>query len=198
MKAILMPALLFIFTMSITPGPNNMVLTASGARFGYARTLPLLLGILAGMQSLLILSALGLGVLFEKFPLFHQGLKFAGTAYILYLAVKIAFFSHAPGEGEDVEKPLSLFQGVLLQYINPKAYIMAVTVVSVYPQKGDLYWPSLLLIALIFAVIPFFSISLWTGFGSLLSRWMSDKRTGKRMGYLLGGLTAASAVFIIL
>ena len=198
MKAILLPAILFIFTMSITPGPNNMVLTASGARFGYVRTLPLLMGILTGMQSLLFLSALGLGALFEEFPLFHRGLKFAGTAYILYLAAKIAFFSHGSGEEKEVDKPLSLLQGILLQYINPKAYIMAVTVVSVYPQKGDLYWPSLILIALIFTVIPFFSISLWTGFGSLLSRWMVNERTGKPVGYVLGGLTAASAVFIIL
>ncbi|MBN2627195.1 MAG: LysE family translocator [Spirochaetales bacterium] len=198
MKAILLPAILFIFTMSITPGPNNMVLTASGARFGYARTLPLLLGILAGMQSLLLLSALGLGVLFDEFPLFHDGLKFAGTAYILYLAARIAFFSHSSGEEKKVEKPLSLLQGILLQYINPKAYIMAVTVVSVYPRKGEMYRSSLFLIALAFAVIPFFSISLWTGFGSLLSRWMVNERTGKPVGYVLGGLTAASAVFIIL
>ncbi|MCK9171521.1 MAG: LysE family transporter [Treponema sp.] len=93
MKSVILPVILFVFIMAITPGPNNMLLTASGARFGYKRTLTLILGMILGMLSQLIVCAAGFVFLFEKFPRLHTVLKVIGTVYILYLAVRITFFS---------------------------------------------------------------------------------------------------------
>ena len=116
----ILPVILFVFIMAITPEPNNMLLTASGARFGYKRTLRLILGMILGMQSRLILCAVGLVFLFEKIPLLHTVLKIIGTVYILYLAVRITFSSLSKKEDSSSHKPLSLIHGIVLQYIIPR------------------------------------------------------------------------------
>jgi threonine/homoserine/homoserine lactone efflux protein len=197
MKSIILPVLLFVFTMAITPGPNNMLLTASGARFGYKRTLKLIIGMMLGMLSQLLLCAVGLVFLFEKFPFLHTVLKVIGTVYILYLAVSITFFSLEKKEDASADKPLSLIHGIVLQYINPKAYIMSVTTVSVYTLKGALYIPSVFVIAVIYIIVTFSCISLWACFGSFLNSWMKDGKKQRIVRYFLGALTAASVVFIL-
>ncbi len=197
MKSIVLPVILFVFTMAVTPGPNNMLLTASGARFGYKRTLILIVGMLLGMLSQLILCAVGLVFLFEEFPLLHTVLKIIGTMYIFYLAIRITFFSLSKKESSSSDKPLSLMQGMVLQYINPKAYIMAVTTISVYSLKGVLYIPSILVISAIYILVTFSSISLWACFGSFLNGWMKNEKKQRFVRYFLGGLTAVSVIFII-
>ena len=198
MKSIVIPVLLFVLTMTVTPGPNNMLLTASGARFGYRRTLPFIAGIVLGIISQLILSALGLGYLFQHYPLAQKVLKIAGSAYILYLAVKIALPSgKSKKKGENVEEPMHLIQGALFQYLNPKAYIMTITAMSVYPLQGDMYFRSSMFILLSFLLICPLSISLWAGFGSLLKKVMKEGRYAGRLNLFLGGITALSVVFIL-
>ncbi|MBF9019018.1 MULTISPECIES: LysE family translocator [unclassified Oceanispirochaeta] len=198
MKSIVIPVLLFVLTMTVTPGPNNMLLTASGARFGYRRTLPFIAGIVLGIISQLILSALGLGYLFQHYPLAQKVLKIAGSAYILYLAVKIAMPSgKSKKKGENVEEPMHFIQGALFQYLNPKAYIMTITAMSVYPLQGDMYFRSSLFILLSFLIICPLSISLWAGFGSLLKKVMKEGRYAGRLNLFLGGITALSVVFIL-
>ena len=198
MKSIVIPVLLFVLTMTVTPGPNNMLLTASGARFGYRRTLPFIAGIVLGIISQLILSALGLGYLFQHYPLAQKVLKIAGSAYILYLAVKIAMPSgKSKKKGENVEEPMHLIQGALFQYLNPKAYIMTITAMSVYPLQGAMYFRSSMFILLSFLIICPLSISLWAGFGSLLKKFMKEGRYAGRLNLFLGGITALSVVFIL-
>jgi threonine/homoserine/homoserine lactone efflux protein len=198
MKSIVIPVLLFVLTMTATPGPNNMLLTASGARFGFRRTLPLIAGIVLGIISQLILSALGMGYLFQLFPLAQKVLKITGSAYILYLAVKIGM---SPGKGnkddEKVEEPMHMLQGALFQYLNPKAYIMTITAMSVYPLQGDMYFKSSLFILLSFLIICPLSISIWAGFGSLLKKVMKEGRYAGKVNLFLGGITALSVVFIL-
>ncbi len=198
MKSIIFPVLLFVLTMAATPGPNNMLLTASGAKFGYKRTFLLLVGMVLGMLSQLLLCAAGLVFLFEKFPILHTVLKIVGTVYIFYLAIKITFFSSSQKEDFLADKPLSMVHGILLQYLNPKAYIMAVTTISVYSLKNSLYIPSVFFITVIYIIVTFSSISMWACFGSFLNKWMGNEKKHKTVTYFLGGLTAASVVFIII
>lgn len=198
MKSIMIPVVLFVITMTVTPGPNNMLLTASGARFGYRRTLPFIAGIVLGIISQLILSALGMGYLFQLFPIAQKILKIVGSAYILYLAVKIGM-SPVKGIKDDksVEEPMRMFQGALFQYLNPKAYIMTITAMSVYPLQGELYFKSSLFILLSFLIICPLSISIWAGFGSLLKKVMKEGRYAGKVNLFLGGITALSVVFIL-
>ncbi len=198
MKSILLPVILFVLSMTITPGPNNMLLTATGARFGYRKALPLVAGIVLGLLSLLILSALGLGILFQEYPVIKSILKVTGTLYILYLAFSIAFKRKGQSHKEESAKPLNILQGAAFQYLNPKAYIMCITAMSVFPLSGADYLPSALLIIACFLVITPFSVSVWAYFGSVLNRIFPPGRSRKRMDYFLGSLTAASAVFIVL
>ncbi len=198
MDSVLIPAVVFIITMTATPGPNNMLLTVSGAKFGYRRSLPFILGIVIGEVSQLILSALGLGVLFIHFPLAQLLLKMAGSLYLIYLAAKIAFGGKGGKDsGDDIEKPMTLIHGIFFQYLNPKAYVFALTVMSVYPLQGELYLRSALLIIISFVLICPMSVSLWAGFGTLLKKMMAG-RHARNLNFVLGAMTALSVVFILM
>lgn len=189
---------LFLFTliMTITPGPNNMLLTLSGSQFGYKKTLPFIGGIVLGILSQLFLSALGLGLIFERFPYFQKILKVVGTAYILYLAYKIAFTKKRKSTHKVAEKPLGYFQGAAFQYMNPKAYIMTVTAISVYSTPGEKYIYSVGVIIMTFTLVTPFSISLWAGFGSLLGR-VSGGDQSIKINLFLGLITAGSALLML-
>ncbi len=198
MYVIILPVFLFTLSMTITPGPNNMLLTASGARFGYRRTLPLIGGIVLGIISQLVLSALGLGVLFEEFPVLKSLLKVFGVLYLVYLAYRIAFPTIKEERENEAEQPLGLMAGAGFQYLNPKAYIMSITAMSVYPLQGELFLPSALLIIAFFLIITPLAISVWAVFGTLLGRLMSSDRSARGVRMLLGGMTVASVVFIVI
>ena len=120
---------LFAFTTSITPGPNNMMLFASGVNFGFFRTVPHMLGIGAGFLSLLIAVGLGLGALLHSVPLLYTVLKFAGGAYLVWIAWKIGT-SRSLSEGKGNAVPMTFLQAAAFQWINPKAWVMAVTAMA--------------------------------------------------------------------
>jgi len=197
MKEIIIPVLLFTLTMTITPGPNNMLLTASGALFGFKRTVPFIGGIVLGIMSQLLLSSLGLGVLFNHYPMIQKIMKIAGSLYIFYLAFKIAFSNTRASDKGVNEKPLSLMQGALFQYLNPKAYVMTITAMSVYPLSGELYRASTVFILCSFLVIMPVSISLWAGFGTLINQYVNQDKNRSVINIILGGVTAVSALFLL-
>jgi threonine/homoserine/homoserine lactone efflux protein len=164
---------LFAFATSITPGPNNTMLLASGVNFGFVRTIPHMLGIGAGFFSLLVGVGLGLGALITEFPVLHLALKVAGGAYLLWIAWKIGS-SRSLGEakGSDAQ-PMSFLQAAAFQWVNPKAWVMAITAMSAYSDPTRAY-QSVLLIGLVFAVVNVPCVSTWAGFGSVLRGWLSD------------------------
>ena len=163
---------LFAFTTSITPGPNNMMLFASGVNFGFTRTIPHMFGIGAGFLSLLIAVGLGLGALLHSVPLLYTALKFAGGAYLVWIAWKIGT-SRSLGEGTSGVKPMSFLGAAAFQWVNPKAWVMAVTAMATYTNP-ELYMISVLLVGLAFAAVNVPSVSTWAGFGSALREWLSD------------------------
>lgn len=163
---------LFAFTTSITPGPNNMMLFTSGVNFGFRRTIPHMLGIGAGFLSLLLAVGLGLGALLHTVPALYTALKFAGGAYLLWIAWKIGS-SRSLSEGKTSAAPMSFLSAAAFQWINPKAWVMAVTAMATYTNP-DLYVVSVLIVGLAFALVNVPSVSTWAGFGSALRDWLSD------------------------
>lgn len=165
---------LFAFTTSITPGPNNMMLFTSGVNFGFRRTIPHMLGIGAGFLSLLLGVGLGLGALLHTVPLLYTVLKFAGGAYLLWIAWKIGS-SRSLSEGKTSAAPMSFLSAAAFQWINPKAWVMAVTAMATYTDP-ELYFISVLIVGFAFALVNVPSVSTWAGFGSALRDWLSDPK----------------------
>ncbi len=170
---VFMALVVFAFVTSITPGPNNLMLLASGVNFGFRRTIPHMLGIGIGFLSLLIGVGYGLGAVLETAPALYVGLKFAGGAYMLYLAYKIATSTSVGRVDDESAQPMSFMQAWLFQWVNPKAWVMAVTAMASYTVH-DAYSLSVLLIGVVFAVINVPSVSSWAAFGSLLRQWLED------------------------
>ena len=182
---------LFAFVTSITPGPNNTMLLASGVNFGFTRTIPHMLGIGAGFFVLLVGVGLGLGALITNFPILHLALKVVGGAYLLYIAWKIGT-SRSLGETRDAGlKPMTFLQAAAFQWVNPKAWIMAITAMSTYGDPVNPY-QRVLLIGVIFAVLNVPSVSTWAGFGSALRGWLSDPVRLKWFNFTMALLLVAS------
>jgi threonine/homoserine/homoserine lactone efflux protein len=162
---------LFAFTTSITPGPNNMMLFASGVNFGFTRTIPHMLGIGAGFLSLLIAVGLGLGALLHSVPVVYTALKFAGGAYLLWVAWKIGT-SRSLSDGKTGAQPMTFIGAAAFQWVNPKAWVMAVTAMATYTNP-EYYLPTVMMVGLAFAAVNVPSVSTWAGFGSALREWLS-------------------------
>ena len=162
---------LFAFTTSVTPGPNNMMLFASGVNFGFRRTIPHMLGIGAGFFSLLLGVGFGLGALLHTVPLLYTALKFAGGAYLVWIAWKIGT-SRAIGEAEAGARPMTFLGAAAFQWVNPKAWVMAVTAMATYTDTEQ-YFFTVMIVGVVFGVVNLPSVSTWAGFGSALREWLS-------------------------
>ena len=127
------------FVMYVTPGPNNAILTASGIKFGFIRTLPNLFGIPTGHGLQLMLVCLGLGSLFIAFPILLEILRYVGATYLLYLSYKM-FGSLNVNIKKDKSRPLTFFEAIIFQFVNPKAWIICSTAVSIfYPNDASIF-----------------------------------------------------------
>lgn len=167
----------FALVSSLTPGPNNLMLMASGTNFGFARTVPHMLGVSIGFVFMVILVGLGLVGIFKAFPVTYVILKWVSVVYLLYLAWKIANAGALvvkDGEPAPTEaKPFRFYQAVLFQWVNPKAWTMALTAVTVYapPQKPLL---GLVTVAVIFGAINLPSVGLWALLGVQMRRFLDE------------------------
>ena len=183
--------LVYAFVTSITPGPNNFMLLASGVNFGFVRTIPHMLGIGTGFFSLLLGVGFGLGAILMAFPSLHAALKITGGAYLLYLAWRIGMSRSLGKEGEAKAKPMTFLQAAAFQWVNPKAWVMAVTAMAVYtsPQARFL---SVVMVAEAFALVNLPSVSTWAGFGMALRGFLSDPLRLKWFNIAMGLLLAAT------
>jgi threonine/homoserine/homoserine lactone efflux protein len=161
---------LFAFVSSITPGPNNTMLMASGVNFGMKRSVPHMLGVSLGFMVLVLAVGLGLGGVFAAYPALHDVLKVAGAAYLLWLAWKLAT-SRGLSESAAGHRPQTFLQAAGFQWVNPKAWAMALGAVTTYtPPAG--YAANVLVVALVFSLINLPCIGIWTGFGVGLRRFL--------------------------
>lgn len=163
----------YAFVTSITPGPNNLMLLASGVNFGFRRTIPHMLGIGIGFTVLLLCVGLGLGALLTAFPQLHTALKLAGGAYLLYLAWRIAM-SGGPGQGRQAKgRPMRFLEAAAFQWVNPKAWVMAVSAMAIYTDPKSPF-VSVLIVSLAFGAVNLPSVSSWAGFGMALRGFLAD------------------------
>jgi len=169
----LFPALIgFAFVSSITPGPNNLMLLASGANFGLRRSIPHMLGISIGHSVMVILVGLGLIGIFDAWPVSYTVLKWASVAYLLWLAWKIGSADPAPPQGTPRARPMTFLGAALFQWVNPKAWYMALTAISAYLTEHSL--PGVVMVALVFAATNLPSITVWAVLGEQMRRWLTS------------------------
>lgn len=188
---LLMALLLFAFVSSITPGPNNLMLLASGVNFGFRRTVPHMLGIGAGFVVLLLAVGFGLGAVLASYPKLHLALKTAGGAYLIYLAWRIATSRSMEERGQGAARPMTFLQAAAFQWVNPKAWVMAVTAMALYtsPQAPFL---TVLLVALAFGLVNLPCVSSWAAFGTALRGFLADPARLKWFNVSMGAALAAS------
>ena len=186
----------FYFVMFVTPGPNNAMLTASGIKFGFKRTLPHLIGIPCGHIVQITLVCLGLGKIFQIYPYIQEALKYVCAAYLLYLGYKIigSFSEHK----KDSSRPLKLYEAALFQFVNPKAWTVAIMVASGFFPKEEILVIAILFSTLTAAIVCFPSICLWALFGSSIRLIIKNTKIKKVVEFLLAFLLLVTAIIIII
>lgn len=167
-----LPLATYSFVMSITPGPNNVMLTASGATFGFRRTLPTLLGVSAGYALLLVGVAAGLGALFARWPTLQTILRWAGAAYLVYLGWRLLGAADVRAAAE--QRPVSFIEAAVFQFLNPKAWVMTLTAVSLFlPPELDFLGACAYLVGMMVVVnVP--CITVWALFGTALRGFLAQ------------------------
>ncbi len=164
--------MIFAFVSSITPGPNNLMLMSSGANFGFRRTIPHMLGVGLGFVFMVVMVGVGLMQLFDIYPPSYQILKIISVTYLLYLSFKMATAVDPIDNSNVRSTPFSFVQAVLFQWINPKAWTMALTAISVYAPSRS--FVSVAIVAGIFGLINLPSVSVWTVMGQQLRRILTS------------------------
>lgn len=190
----LLPMMLYCFVMSITPGPNNLMLTASGANFGYRLTLPQVLGCVIGNVALTLVACNGLGRLFVAFPLAQAALRTAGALYLVWLAWKLA--QSRLGDAQAL-RPVTFMEGVMFQAFNPKSWIRAITLASVFMPAGANPLVAGLAISGIGAVIGFPCISMWALFGVAVRSVLTDPRRQRVFNLAMAAALVVLAIDIL-
>jgi threonine/homoserine/homoserine lactone efflux protein len=179
----------FAFVTSVTPGPNNMMLLASGVNFGFRRTVPHMLGISVGHALMVFLVGLGIAGVFKAWPPALFLLKVASVAYMLWLAWKIAH-SVAPGEGRAKARPMTFLQAAAFQWVNPKAWAMALGAVSAYVAEPSAW--AYAAVAGVFALVNLPSVSVWAGAGQAVRRWLDGPGRLRAFNWGMAGLLVLS------
>jgi threonine/homoserine/homoserine lactone efflux protein len=183
--------LAFAFVSSITPGPNNFMLLASGVNFGFRRSLPHMLGIGAGFVALLLAVGFGLGAVLTAYPQLHLALKIAGGAYLLYLAWRIAMSRSMSARDGDAARPMTFLEATAFQWVNPKAWVMAVTAMAIYTSP-EAPFLTVILVAAAFGIVNLPCVSSWAAFGTALRGFLSDPARLKWFNIAMGLMLVAS------
>jgi threonine/homoserine/homoserine lactone efflux protein len=184
----------FSFVSSVTPGPNNILLWASGAEFGLRRTIPHVVGTALGIGSLALAVAAGLGIVITTIPEIAFAMKAIGSVYLLYLAYQIAG-AHALERGT-IARPLGLVQAATFQAINPKAWIFALGAVTTFRPSELAIIPGSILVAITMMLVVIPTAALWAGGGEALSRFVSGERARRIVSLVLAAIVVATIVFV--
>ena len=195
---------LFAFASAFTPGPNNLMLAASAATFGFRATWPHILGITVGFNLMVIVSLLGLNELFFNFPIIYSISRYAAFLFLLYLTWRIATASapqHPPAtEPQETtgSQPIGFWSGALFQIINPKAVIVIISAITAYTDVSDGISASHMTFAGIFLFVTITSTTLWSYGGSLIGRSLSNPSHLKAFNLVMAGLLLAAVAPVML
>jgi threonine/homoserine/homoserine lactone efflux protein len=182
---------LFAFVSSITPGPNNLMLMSSGVNFGLARTLPHMLGVAIGFTAMIVGVGVGVMQVFELWPPAHDVLRGLCLAYLAWLAWRIANAGRAEGPASGA-RPMTFLEAAAFQWVNPKAWAMALTAVAIYaPSRGA---AAVLAVALVFGAINLPSVSVWATAGRAVRRHLSAPRRLRAFNWAMAALLLVSTL----
>lgn len=187
--------MIFGIIAAVTPGPNNVMLTATGLNFGVRRGMPHLLGVVIGFAVMLALVGIGFGALFQVYPLLHEIIKVIGVLYLLYLAWKIAC-SHGAVNAV-AARPIGFWQAAAFQWINPKAWVMGSSALAAYTSTGDSFFLQVAIICISFALITFPCAGIWLVFGAGLQRFLRDPKHLRLFNIAMALLLVASILPVV-
>lgn len=183
----------FAFVSSVTPGPNNLMLMASGANFGLKRTLPHMVGVSLGHGFLILCIGLGLAALFDAVPQLRTALMVGAAIYMGWLAWKIATAAPVAGQ-KSTGKPLTFLQAAAFQWINPKGWAMGLTAITFYAGVG---WRGVLPVVATFIMVNMPSVSIWAMLGTQIARFLHDPRHMRIFNGVMAALLLGSLVLVI-
>jgi threonine/homoserine/homoserine lactone efflux protein len=190
-----LPCATYAFVMSITPGPNNVMLTAAGANFGLRRTVPHILGISCGFGAQVAAVCGGLGIVFTRWPQLHQALKWAGAAYLLYLGWQMlrAHSAQAGGAG----KPITFLEAAAFQFLNPKAWVISLTAATLFlpPQLGQVLASGY--VATIVTAVNLPCITAWALFGSSLGLVLARPAPRRIFNWVMAAALAVTGIMMV-
>jgi threonine/homoserine/homoserine lactone efflux protein len=190
-----LPCATYAFVMSITPGPNNVMLTAAGANFGLRRTLPHILGVSCGFGAQVAAVCGGLGILFTRWPQLQLALKWVGAGYLLFLGWQML----RPRSGPDgrAGKPITFMEAAAFQFLNPKAWVISLTAATLFlpPQLGQVLASAY--VALIVTTVNLPCITAWAVFGSSLGLALSRPVPRRIFNWVMAVALAATGVMMV-
>jgi len=187
----------FATVMSITPGPNNLMCAASGVNFGFRRTVPHMLGVALGFPAMLVGVGFGLEALIKSNPLLGDLLKYGGCLYLLFLAYKLATAAKPEADGAAAQ-PVSFLQAVLFQWVNPKAWVMAVSSMSIFAGVSADHSAQVMVMSVILGLLGLVAVIIWTSFGTMIARKLDSPRALQTFNLVMAGSLIASLVPVFL
>lgn len=182
----------FCLVTSVTPGPNNIMLMTSGLNHGIKKTLPHLFGIMLGFPAMVAAIGLGLGTVFLKYPILHQFIKFFGITYLLFLAWKIAN-SNNPAASDKLKQPLTFIQAVAFQWVNPKAWVIAIGAIATFTTADNIKF-EILIILFGYLSVGSLSMALWLLLGAGLQKFLHEQRQLQYFNIIMAILLALSVI----
>ena len=177
---------LFMFVTSCSPGPNNILASYSGFNFGLVKTIPHMFGVIFGFTTLVIVMNFGLINIFKNFPVMQEILIYTGTIFLVYLAYKISFSKTSSDNSS--KSPVRFIETFFFQFLNPKAVIVAIIIVSTYVESGENYINYSLWVIGIAFIFACFSIMFWTLLGKFLRKFAANQKFIKRFNYVMSFL----------
>ena len=174
---------LFMFATSCSPGPNNILASYSGFNFGLIKTIPHMFGVIFGFTTLVVVMNIGLINVFKNFSIVQEILKYAGTIFLIYLSYKISFSKTSSDNSS--KSPVRFIETFFFQFLNPKAVIVAIIIVSTYVESGENYINYSLWVIAIAFIFACFSIVFWTLLGRFLRRFATNEKFIKRFNYVM-------------
>jgi threonine/homoserine/homoserine lactone efflux protein len=191
-----LPFATYSFVMWITPGPNNVMLTASGANFGFRRTLPHMLGICAGFALQMVAVCAGLGAIFSRWPRVQDGLRWVGAAYLVYLGWRL--LRPANTDARHAPRPLTFLEAAAFQFLNPKAWVMNLTAATLFlPRELPVAAAAAYMLGVGVAV-PAPCILLWALFGTSLRAVLARRRGRLAFNSAMALALGATAVMMVI
>ena len=186
--------MLFIFVAAFTPGPNNLLSSYSGFNFGIKKSLPLICGVTFGFPILIIIINSGLIIVFKKFPILQEIIKIIGSGFILYFAYKIALNKN--NKEQKTKNPIKFFNMLFFQFINPKAVLFAIIVVSTFINTNESFFRDTIIVLSVALIFSFVSILSWCLLGKFLRRFATNKKFIQTFNYVMSFLLIVCIIML--